>query len=218
MSDYRGKRFCILGDSICTYHGYTPAAAVFYDSLMQRHSGVLTVNDTWWMQVIDALEGTLGVNNSISGSTVHGTLRMSAGSDQRTQALGENGAPEVLLISMGGNDWGFGVAPKSFAKAYRKMLAKLKKWYPHAEIWCGTLLRGRLTEKNAIPFFNAEACGPLRVYNEAIRTEAIAAGCHVADLGEEQYDAMDEVHPNKSGMDFIAQCWLTALSAVPAAN
>lgn len=52
MHSYSGKRFCVLGDSISTYEGYTPASVVFYDSYFQRLTGVTSVNDTWWMQVI----------------------------------------------------------------------------------------------------------------------------------------------------------------------
>ena len=34
MTDYKGKRFCVLGDSISTFSGYTPEEAVFYNSYM----------------------------------------------------------------------------------------------------------------------------------------------------------------------------------------
>ena len=34
MTDYKGKRFCVLGDSISTFSGYTPEEAVFYMSIM----------------------------------------------------------------------------------------------------------------------------------------------------------------------------------------
>ena len=64
MTDYKGKRFCVLGDSISTFSGYTPEEAVFYNSYMQRMTGVTDVNLTWWMQVINHFGGVLGVNNS----------------------------------------------------------------------------------------------------------------------------------------------------------
>ena len=104
MTDYKGKRFCVLGDSISTFSGYTPEEAVFYNSPMQRMTGVTDVNLTWWMQVINHFGGVLGVNNSYAGSTVYGTRPTSGNSDERTQALGAAGAPDVILISMGGND------------------------------------------------------------------------------------------------------------------
>lgn len=59
MTDYKGKRFCVLGDSISTFSGYTPEEAVFYNSYMQRMTGVTDVNLTWWMQVINHFGGVL---------------------------------------------------------------------------------------------------------------------------------------------------------------
>lgn len=215
MNAFQGKRFCVLGDSICTYEGYTAPSAVFYNAWMQAQTGIVSVNDTWWMQVINGVGGTLGTNDSFAGSTVYGT-RLTAGcSDCRTSALGESGAPEVILISMGGNDWGFSVPRKHFTKAYRQMLSKLRTLYPEAEIWCATLLQGQHLDNAFPPFFNAESSRPLSAYNEIIRKEAIASGCHVADLGDGKYDAIDGVHPNKDGMDFIAKCWLNAIQATP---
>lgn len=60
MNAYSGKRFCVLSNSVSTYEGYTPASAVFYDAYYQSISGVTSVNDTWWMQVINRLGGVLG--------------------------------------------------------------------------------------------------------------------------------------------------------------
>ena len=51
------RRISILGDSISTFAGYTPEEAVFYDSYVQWETGVKSVEDTWWMQVIKALDG-----------------------------------------------------------------------------------------------------------------------------------------------------------------
>lgn len=155
------------------------------------------------MQVINGLGGILGVNNSYSGSTVYGT-RLTAGcSDHRTGALGENGTPEVILVNMGGNDWGFSVSRKQFSKAYRTMLSKLTTLYPNAEIWCGTLLQGQQVSNDIPPFFNAEAAYPMDIYNDLIRKEAVNANCHIAELSVGRYDAIDGVHPNRNGMAFI---------------
>ena len=70
-SDYKEKKFSILGDSISTLQGYSePDYAAFYDTAHKLKSGVLTPSDTWWGIVIERLDGELLVNNSISGSTV----------------------------------------------------------------------------------------------------------------------------------------------------
>ncbi len=72
------RRISILGDSISTFAGYTPEEAVFYDSYVQWETGVKSVEDTWWMQVIKALDGELGTNHSLAGSMVSGNLSTSA--------------------------------------------------------------------------------------------------------------------------------------------
>lgn len=213
MHSYSGKRFCVLGDSISTYEGYTPASVVFYDSYFQRLTGVTSVNDTWWMQVINGLGGILGTNNSYSGSTVYGTRPTAGCSDHRTQALSRNGIPDVILINMGGNDWGFSVPRKHFSKAYRTMLSKLVALYPNAEIWCATLLRGQQVNHDLPPFFNAEASYPPRTYTELICKEAASAGCPHCRFRRWGLSRIDGVHPNRDGMTFIAQRWLQAIQS-----
>ena len=89
----RKLRISILGDSISTFAGYTPKDSVFYDSYVQWETGVKTVEDTWWMQVIRAFDAELGINNSVAGSMVSGNLSTSAMAEERIQALGENGLP-----------------------------------------------------------------------------------------------------------------------------
>ena len=210
MTDYKGKRFCVLGDSISTFSGYTPEEAVFYNSYMQRMTGVTDVNLTWWMQVINHFGGVLGVNNSYAGSTVYGTRPTSGNSDERTQALGAAGEPDVILISMGGNDCAFGFKLKEFGRYYRRMLRKLTELYPNAEIWCGNLMRGKIIP-GGIPFFNTESMTSRGPYQAVIEKEAPAAGCHVAKLGTEFYEAYDGAHPTLNGMNYIAQCWIEAI-------
>ena len=68
-------RFSILGDSISTFSGYSePAGAEFYDAEKKVLSRVTSQKDTWWGRTIEALGGTLLVNNSFSGSTVCGAV------------------------------------------------------------------------------------------------------------------------------------------------
>lgn len=142
----RKLRISILGDSISTFAGYTPKDSVFYDSYVQWETGVKTVEDTWWMQVIRAFDAELGINNSVAGSMVSGNLSTSAMAEERIQALGENGLPDLILVSAGCNDWGFCVLPEEFESAYQTMLCRLKNTYPYAQIWCCTLPEGKEPE------------------------------------------------------------------------
>lgn len=201
-------RISILGDSISTFAGYTPKSGVFYDSYVQWETGVRSVEETWWMQVIRALHGELGTNNSIAGSMVSGNLSTSAMALERIQALGENGIPDIILVSAGCNDWGFCVLPEEFESSYQIMLHRLKSTYPHAQIWCCTLPEGK--EPQGPTFFNMDDTISKRVYSDIIRKCVQKAEVHLADIGKQQkeYETVDGVHPNKEGMRTLAELWL----------
>lgn len=206
------QKISILGDSISTFAGYTPQGGVFYDSYVQRETGVKSVEDTWWMQVIQALDGELGVNNSIAGSMVSGNLSTSAMSVERIQALGECGTPDVILISAGCNDWGFCVLPEEFESAYQIMLHRLKSTYPHAQIWCCTLPEGK--EPEGQMFFNVDGTISKRIYSDIIRECVRKAEVELADIEkyQKEYETVDGVHPNKAGMKMLADLWLAELT------
>ena len=202
--------FSILGDSVSTFAGVTPAEAVFYEGWVQIETGVKKLEDTWWMQVICEKKGTLGVNNSYAGSTVSGGLSTSATSQSRLRALGEKGTPDVILVGVGYNDWGYCVPPEEFAAEYVTMLSHLKEMYPLAEIWCATLPEGKMAQAGQTAFFNVDSCISKRIYSEIIREAAKKMGAKIADLSRHgiEYETIDGVHPNKEGMKTIAGLWL----------
>lgn len=202
----------VLGDSVSTFAGYTPAEAVFYDAWRQEETGVTSPDDTWWMQVIQGMGGSLGVNNSYAGSTVSGGFRTSGTSRQRLEALGADGEPDQILVAMGANDWGFGVHPQEFEYEYRRMLQRISGLYPRSQIWCATLLRGRAVPQEEM-FFNAEGALSQNIYSDIIRKTAAEAGFFVADLAaySMEYETVDGVHPNKEGMKMISCLWLKEL-------
>lgn len=206
------KRISILGDSVSTFAGYTPEEALFYDSWRQRETGVTSSDDTWWMQVIQGMGGILGINNSYAGSTVSGSLASSGTSERRLQTLGADGEPDMILVAMGANDWGFGVNPQEFEYEYRRMLQRLRRLYPQAELWCATLLRGRPVQEEEM-FFNVESVLSPDIYSEIIRKTVLEEGLHLADLSSYhvEYETVDGVHPNKEGMKMISCLWLREL-------
>lgn len=216
MEQKKKKIYSVLGDSVSTFAGYTPSTAVFYDGWIQEESGVRKPEDTWWMQVIQGMDGQLGVNNSYAGSLVSGGNVVSGTSESRLRALGAQGEPDVILVAMGANDWGFCVLPQEFTHAYHKMLYRLKGLYPQAEIYCATLLRGHLAEEDGSMFFNVEATISQEVYSDIIRQSATEAELYLADLGSYsvEYDSIDGVHPNKRGMKMIADLWQKELCKV----
>lgn len=202
------RKISILGDSISTFAGYTPGEGVFYDSYVQWEAGIKSVEDTWWMQVLRAVDGELGVNHSLAGSMVSGNLSTSAMSEERIKKLGENGIPDSILVSAGCNDWGFCVLPEEFEEAYQMMLHRLKKQYPHTDIWCATLPEGKQPEGRA--FFNVDGTISKRVYSDIIRKAAAKAEVYIADLAASQreYGTIDGIHPDKAGMKTLADMWI----------
>ena len=103
----------ILGDSISTYSGYNPDGyAVFYNQEMQKKNGLRSVYDTWWAKANQAMSALLCVNNSYSSSKVTGLDFPASNSIKRLKNLQtEKYSPDIILVYMGFNDFGYGVQP-----------------------------------------------------------------------------------------------------------
>lgn len=211
MKDQK-KRISILGDSVSTFAGITPPEALFYDAWRQEETGVTSPDDTWWMQVIQGMGGILGVNNSYAGSTVSGGFMTSGTSEKRLRTLSAEGEPDMILVAMGANDWGFGVHPQEFEYEYRRMLQRMKRLYPRAEIWCATILRGKPVPEEEM-FFNVDGVISPNIYSDIIRRIGTEEAVHLADVSgyHMEYETIDGVHPNREGMKIIACLWLKEL-------
>ena len=101
----------VLGDSISTFEGcIAPGNRVYYQSPQTERTGVLSPDQTWWMQVIGALGGRLCANGSFSGSMVQGKAFPAGEAAGRAEQLrGEDGEePDVVLFFIGINDYGWG--------------------------------------------------------------------------------------------------------------
>lgn len=211
------KPICsILGDSISSYAGYSTAGYEFYDKYIQQEARMASVKDTWWMQVIHHLGGSLGYNNSISGSTVSGGVSLSGTSRIRQQSLAINGMPDIIILQMGYNDWAYSVFPPEFEDAYRRMLTDLVKSYPFARIYCSTLMRGKEIDDPEMAFFNVDSCVSPMIYSQIIRKCVQDAGLNLVDVEKYgiEYDTIDGVHPNVDGMRTIAQLWIREIESM----
>ncbi len=106
------RLFSILGNSISTFEGCNPEGfRVFYESERLEATGVLAPQDTWWAQVVDALDGELLANGSYSGSMVEGAGFPAGNSAERIATLARDGqTPDVVLVFIGINDYGWGGA------------------------------------------------------------------------------------------------------------
>lgn len=231
ITQYKNKLFSVLGDSISTFEGASlPKNAVYYDFAHKTASGVVTVSDTWWAQVIEQLGGQLLMNNSFSGSTVcrHPCYEIQSYScsDERTASLGRHGiTPDVIMVYMGTNDWGCGFrivdskCPDSydnsalFLPAYRQMLIKLKSNYPNAEIWCFTLPISKCTTMTDYSFPYCYGGRHISEYCEAIRACAKEFNCRLIDLNKtaNPFDTIDGFHPTASGMKTISSAVIKEL-------
>lgn len=227
LSTYRNKTISILGDSISTFAGYIPSGnANFYTG---SNCGVSSVNDTWWMKLINALGMTLKLNNSWSGSRVTTTNgETSAGCMTRAQNLGTD--PDVIIVYMGINDFNnevalgtydgngaFPIATTTFREAYAIMLNKIMTAYPTAEIWCATLPPCEQNGETGAPEINGNNV-LLDDFNKAIRNLAQVFGAKVLEhaqcgltyqnmsiyMGDWASGTSRGLHPNASGHSLIA--------------
>lgn len=225
------RKISILGDSISTLEGYNPSGYnVFFKGEKCIQSGVHTMKDTWWGKVIEYLDGELLVNNSWSGSRVTSSEKPglefpAACSIQRTYGLHtEDGMPDVIIVYIGTNDWGYGVKPigdseadacfKCFDFAYAHMMHDIKMNYPDAEIYCCTLNKTYMSS-NSLFEFPENVCGyNIREYNYVIRKTASETGCGIIDLYSlnTPYDSIDGSHPTSGGMKTLADMMIYLIS------
>lgn len=204
------KLISVLGDSISTFDGYTPPGGVYYGPSFGSITGVYTPEDTWWMQVIRALDGALLANNSWSGSTVSMVGSLPACSPSRIRKLAAEGmTPDHILILAGLNDVNMYAEPQAFGADYQRMLQRIREAYPQADVTCGTLTTGYLSNT---PFTHqlGHVRDRLDPYNQAIRAAAAAAGYRLADIArlDRRYASMDGLHPNGEGMKQLTRFWL----------
>lgn len=224
---YCGKQFSILGDSISTLDGYNPKGyKVFYSDDNCEKSGVMEMKETWWGKVIDFFGGELLVNNSWSGSRVTKLPQSdkffpSGCSDERTGRLHINNImPDVIIVYLSTNDWAFGAQlcfvdylgedltplENTFYSAYSMMLRKLKKNYPHSEIWCCTLNSTYMSVNSNFSFPEIHNGNDIKKYNNVIKDCVRENSCKLIDLYANQlpYDSIDGSHPNADGMNTLA--------------
>lgn len=230
QNPYFGKWFSVLGDSISTLQGYNPEGySVFYENERSRQAGVYTQNDTWWGIVMNFFGGRLLVNNSWSGSRVAKrsdaqTVFPSGCSRERTSGLHRDAGngldsvyPDVIMIYLGTNDWAFGAPLTSanpfsrnvvyFDVAYGKMLKQIHANYPKAQIWCCGLTSTYMSGEDDFRFPCCYGGIHIEKFNDHIRKNAAAHHAQYLDLYSygRPYDTLDGTHPNRSGMDTLAE-------------
>lgn len=224
LTEKQNLKISILGDSISTYDGWNPYGyAVYYKDDRAYENGIISVDDAWWKQVIDAVGGELCVNNSFSGSFVSDGFAMSACREGRCSFLDRGEKPDVILVYMGTNDRGCRVEigrdqpdhARFFYGGYRTMLKRLKANYSSAKIVCATLPIGYRKNYENVPM-STEFSEIAEEYNGAIRKAVEDEDCLLADiaLSGERYETLDWVHPTERGHKTLAKLWMERLDKI----
>lgn len=203
--------FSVVGDSISTFQNYSPVGAEHYAPDLAGATGVASVEDTWWMQVIRAQAGEFLSNISISGNTVCTEGKMGGFPPHRlSQLMQDSKAPDHILLYAGLNDVMFYIPPSVFEREYHQLLRRLQTAYPKARIHCGTLILGEIPGSiNSLRGIIQR----IKPYNTVIQQVVARTDCHLVDLAAlgARYDALDAFHPNGNGMTQLAQLWLRAM-------
>ncbi len=228
----------VFGASMCTYDGYSNDTgtnstignnAQFYGNSESANvsNKDLSVEDTFWMQIINEYDMNLLVNNSWSGSKILDTNTNAAGYNTRpTQLHADSGinkgvTPDVIVSFMGNNDFtanttagvitndlysiietyvdnDINYVPQNIAEGYIMMIYKMVKAYPNAKIFIFNMAM-RTSSPSEL----------LLQYNDIIDKVTAHYGCYVVDLTNSkmsgndylQYSIGDNLHPNAEGMD-----------------
>lgn len=238
---FEGKVISVLGDSISTYKGYIPVADGFNEEHPSAYPGqdVTNVNYTWWMQVINALDAKLGINDSWSGSRVHnysteenpggniGT-KVCMASMTRITNLGSNGTPDVILFYGGTNDGKFSTVGTfdstkvydtvdleattwtSFADAYTAAVMRIQHLYPKARLICITPMFAP-TWYNHVTLDNfVDTIVEICNYFGVPCIDLRRCGLNYANISMYLGDGL---HPNKAGMTLVANYVLAQLKS-----
>lgn len=220
-------KISVLGDSISTFTGYNPDGySVFYNKEIARANGLHDMSETWWNQVIDACEGELLVNDSFSGSRVSGLEFPAANSIQRILNLRKDAIPDIILVYIGFNDFGYGVSLNRrwlsntnrllfFQDSYDIMLKRLKVAYPNAMILCGTLSKTFIKNKPDWKFPEQHVGKtPFSSYNASIRKICRKNKVFLVELSRFVYETYDGSHPTKNGHKTFADGWIEELKNI----
>lgn len=212
---YSGKFISILGDSISTFEKFNPNKyPIHYANQIKQLSGVMSVNDTWWMQVIHSLDGKLCENNSYAGSLVSGYRKSSGNNIKRIKSLSnQDFCPDIILVNIGTNDFGKNIPlnsvfkPNSFSSCFELMMKRLKKFFPNTDIWvigiCSTQYIIKIKRDQGVL---------IEDYNKCIKRIVTNLDLHyVEGIILEESDTHDGLHPNKRGMTKIAQHWIDCM-------
>ena len=193
-----GKKISILGDSISTFYKDGSPVNSYYSGYNEYYyplysSTVTSVDLTWWQRVITQTKTVLGVNNSLSGSSIN-----SGDITSRINTLGKNGKPDIIIIFLGTNDNVNGYHSQ-YESAYESAIKTIEKLYPDAYIFA--------CKMGYSPFNRYYYTEEMRLnFNDTIEKLAEKYNMGVIEIDKYQTKENsslylgDALHPNANGM------------------
>jgi len=207
----RAQRISILGDSYSTFEGYIPEgnAIWYFAKANTAMTDVVSVEQTWWQQLLKMGNYELECNDSYSGATV--SYRGYRGEDYRDRSfitrLERVGSPDILLIFGGTNDSWAGVQAGEYA--YDN--------FENADLYTFRPALARLLSdaRERLP-----KCRIVYILNDGLRediTESTITICEHYGVPCIRLHDIDKItrHPSVAGMKAIAEQVEQALSGKP---
>lgn len=195
-----GKRVAFVGDSITTFAGQIPSGYETY----YPWGDLTQLSQTWWYQVMAGSGMQLAINASWSGSCVTGDRNDTRGyigsGLGRIRAVVES-KPDIVIVTMGINDFGQCKRPDQFLECYNAMISQLRANLPQSLIICCTCLPQYAFSKN-------DRGNSPEDYNKLIRFVAAAYNCYLIDTAKcplNRSHLIDEVHPTAAGAAVVAK-------------
>jgi len=184
-------RLTVAGDSLALGVGASDSSRGFAFDLFRR---------------VDRLRPQSEITNlAIGGATAADVLRLEVPRIAATQ-------PGIVLLEVGANDAVRRHAPALFERAYRALVAAVRRAAPHARLVCFNV-----PDVSVSPIFEAPQKPALRrlvdAYNATVRSEARRIGAPVVDLyafserargDTSRYLSADQFHPSDDGHAAIA--------------
>ena len=205
------KLISILGDSISTCEGVSDNV-VYNTTLASNESRYFaddinhdsteatielsSVNETYWMQIINEFNAELLVNNSWRGKKL--TDSISRATELHKDTEESDVAPDIVIIMLGTNDVQSGTDVNTAITAYNLILTSIQEAYPNVDIFVGGLLN---YSENSL----------ISDYNTAFKTMCTELGigfidfynCGINTSNKTTYLA-DSLHPNALGFNLMA--------------
>lgn len=222
-------RMAVLGDSISTFTGVSETGSEYWGSFYPN-GDVTSVNDMWWEKVRKGLNFSTCSVSAISRSAFKPNSDpkiIYSGADSRITRLAQYGTPKWIFVEMGLND-GFASLDTLGENPYTNDIATLQTNHNYLYSACGETIRKVqnaypdskiivLIPKNLITGLSGTYPMERQVkFCDAIKEMAEEMGVYkIIDLRKcginvsnavnyTANTASDGIHPNKAGMQLIA--------------